>query len=274
MIQTEHNDGETSEGSEENESESSIVQRLPSISSIAKEDVKINFEFLRTTKVNNKWVYVIMIMKDTGFDADQIKIERSFSNFSDLHDRLKKECPYAVQSIDFPKKTMFRPTENEAVERSRYLKKYLTFVAHQGDVMKSNAFQHFFCIPHIKKATELLKCEEYSRSRTEYFLAFQLQKKLDANKEEIIPTICGAIETNKNLKDFKAVNDLGEECLSLLSDDNSNPYLLPLLYSVIDARKRLNLDTSQLQIKLRECDRKGKHDSEIETLRELLVRRY
>ena len=213
-------------------------------------------------------------MKDQECDFDQTLIERRFSDFEDLHKRLKKECPNAVRNIKFPRKTILRLTLNESIERGRHLGKYLMFVAHQKNVLKSVAFQHFFFIPHLKEATKMLKCENYKKSYQEYLLAYQLQKKLNSDSQDIIPTMCGVVETSKNLRDFKSVDSFGTECLLLLNYDVSNPYLLPLLHSVIDARRRMHLDVDNLQLKLRECDKKESHDSEIETLRELAVKRY
>ena len=62
----------------------------------------------------------------------------------------------------------------------------------------------------------------------------------------------------------------------MLDEDLSNPYLLPLIFSLKEARQHLSLDVQWLQQKYKECKELiGIHDHRsIKTLRELTSKRF
>lgn len=138
------------------------------------------------------------------------------------------------------------------------------------------AFKSFFYDRHLRSAFSFLSASVYEESCREFTLAYNLQKKLEDDVSEIIPTLCGLVEVYKNLKDYEKINYYGLECLRMLDEDLSNPYLLPLIFSLKEARQHLSLDVQWLQQKYEECKELiGIHDRRsIKTLRELASKRF
>ena len=216
-------------------------------------------------------------MEMPKLDSDRAIIERRYSDFYAFHTALLKECPAVAKIVTFPKKKMLTSNFDNAVieERSRQFEKYLRYIFHQEGVSETNAFQNFFYKPHLVEATQLLKCEDYKNSYNEYRLALQLEKKLNASKTEMIATMCGIVETLKNMKKFEQAEEMGSECLELMQYDVSNAYLLPLIHAVLEARKRLFMNVDGIKEKLKYCEKKTTFDIEsVKTLRELAVKRY
>lgn len=249
-----------------------------SIISIAADKMKVQFDIITTKIVHDssgKYVkYIVIVMEVPKMDCDRAIIERRFSEFSKLHNGLKKECPKTVANVPFPSKKFFSRNFDDTLieERSRKLEKYLRYVYHQPGVPETKAFRKFFYRPHLKEATQRLKCEEYRNSYDQYRLALQLQKKLGSNQDEMVVSMCGVVETCRNLKNYEEAEEIGSECLELLQYDVQNPYLLPLMHAVIDARKRLFMNTDGIKRKLKECEKVTAFDLEsIKTLRELSV---
>lgn len=222
---------------------------------------------------------MIIVMEVPGLDVDRAIIERRYNEFYTLQKGLRKECGDVMKQVPtFPRKRFFgRNFEKHHIEdRCRLFEKYLRFLYHQQGVIRSKAFQRFFIKPHLEKATERLKCEQFEESLTQYQLAAHLQRKLGrVDRDDMIVALSGVVETCKNLKDYKRVVSAGTECMEHLDYDLSHPFLLALMQSVIDARKREMLPLDELKAKFRDClDRSVYDQNSIKSLRELLVRRY
>lgn len=216
-------------------------------------------------------------MEVSRFDSDQAVIERRYSEFYQLNQSLRKECPKVMKDVKFPQKKLFsKKFEGQTVEdRMRMFEKFLRYIYHQESVIETKAFQNFFYRPHLRQATQHLKCESYEESYEEYRLALELQKKLGSSKQNKITSMCGIVETSKKLKEYERAETVGEECLDLLTYDVSDAFLLGLLQSVIDAKKRLRKPTEEMKAMLKECSRKcGCDQDSIQTLRVLLVKKF
>ena len=211
-------------------------------------------------------------------DRDKAIIERRFNDFEKLHTDLKAELPESIRNINFPKRRFFISNFSDKVieERVQRFQKYLNFIFHQDQVKDTVAFKSFFYNRHLHNASCLLNSWDYEASCKEFILAYNLQKKLEDDISEIIPTLCGLVEVYKNLKDYEKINYYGLECLRMLDEDLSNPYLLPLIFSLKEARQHLSLDVQWLQQKYKECKELiGIHDRRsIKTLRELTSKRF
>ncbi|XP_066917231.1 sorting nexin-20-like [Clytia hemisphaerica] len=283
-------DGENDGNEEDERNDRRAANEIPNV---PQEVMKINFDIIQTkviSKGRRKFtVYVIIVMETPGLDADKAIIERRYNEFNALHKGLRKEFPKVMKNVPhFPRKKFFGSSllKNLVEDRCRLFEKYLRYLYHQEGVAESKAFQKFFVKSHLKHATELLKCEQYEESCKQYQLAAHLQKKLGTgNMEDRIIALCGVVETCKNMSDYKLANIRGTECLEILKlssnptqYDVSNPFLLGLMTSVIDARKRENVDVQSwkgLDIDFRKCKEQSSngHD-QIESLRVLLVKKY
>jgi len=218
-------------------------------------------------------------METPHLDSDKAIIERRYNEFHALHKHLRKECPQVMKRVPaFPKKKFFGNSFQtyHIEDRCRLFEKYLRYLYHQDEVIGTKAFKEFFIKPHLKQATGLLKCEQYNESCTQYQLALHLQKKLGhTDRDDMVTAMCGVIETCKNMKDYKRAMETGNACLEFLNYDLSSPFLLGLMQSVMDARKREMVPLDDLKVKFRECLRHSACDPDsIKTLRELLVRRF
>lgn len=216
-------------------------------------------------------------MEMSTLDADQAVVERRYREFYELNQGLRKECPKVVKDVAFPKKKLFsKKFEGQTVEdRTRTFEKYLTYIYHQEGVIETKAFQKFFYRPHLKQATQHLKCESYDESYEEYRLALELQKKLGSSQHNLITSMCGIVETSSKLKEFERAERVGEECLDVMKYDVGDIYLLGLLQSVIEVKKSLRKPTEPMRGVLKECLKKAGCDREsIQSLRVLLVKKF
>ena len=221
-------------------------------------------------------LYTIIVTEVPGLDTDQAIIERRYSDFLNLHKRLKKECHAAIKSADFPKKELFGNYDNALLEaRSRKFEKYLCYIFHQQGICRAPSFKEFFYIPHLVRAAACLRSEDYDESYEQYLLGWQLQKKLQDTTNEIAITVCGLIEVLRMQKRLIDAEQYATQALDLFTFDLNNRYLLPLIRATIDLRNKLKIDYSWLQQKLRDCEARTPFDPDSPvTLRELAVKRF
>lgn len=211
-------------------------------------------------------------------DRDRAIIERRFNDFEKLHTDLKAELPESIRNINFPKRRFFISNFSDKVieERAQRFQKYLNFIFHQDQVKDTVAFKSFFYNRHLHNASCLLNSWDYEASCKEFILAYNLQKKLEDDISEIIPTLCGLVEVHKNLQNYEKVDHYGLECLTMLDKNLSNPFLLPLIRLLKELRQNLRLDGESLQLKYRKYkELLGIDDNQpIQTLREVISKRF
>ena len=182
-----------------------------------------------------------------------------------------------IPKITLPrKKISFNFRKGVIEERASVFASYLNHIFQQNHVKDTVAFKSFFYDRHLRSAFSFLSASVYEESCREFTLAYNLQKKLEDDVSEIIPTLCGLVEVHKNLQNYEKVDHYGLECLTMLDKNLSNPFLLPLIRLLKELRQNLRLDGESLQLKYRKYkELLGIDDNQpIQTLREVISKRF
>lgn len=190
--------------------------------------------------------YSVMVLRiDVGIDKDKGSVERSFSDFAVLNKALRKDFPSLLKDVNFPRKVLGQSTNlNPKLIESRRVafQTFLQTIYSHTEVRQHPAFQEFFHLPDLRKATDHLIGCELDAALPLFLNSLHLQVKLSDKVQEVIATLAAIVVL------FEGQNQLGDAArysmaaLKLIQDDDFCPYTIPLLGTLVRLMDKLQMD--------------------------------
>ncbi|XP_063951315.1 sorting nexin-21-like isoform X2 [Lytechinus pictus] len=219
-------------------------------------------------------LYSIAVLRTIGTDTSQAIIERRYSEFHELNSALKKHFPHAMESVVFPKKAVTGNYKHQFIaERSRAFEQYLSHTFQNDEIRMSVEFQEFFYNQDLRRAYRYMSKKNFEEALPLLQNALHLQEKMIGEKHhDTIRTSCAIIVVYlSRLESQPHVLGYAEKALSDIGDDETNPFLIPLLQTLIGVRWRLQKDKRDLEVRLSRYVKPGLGGGDMPTLEELVM---
>ncbi|XP_071487536.1 sorting nexin-21-like isoform X2 [Diadema antillarum] len=219
-------------------------------------------------------LYSIAVQRTIGSDTSQAIIERRYSEFHELNKDLRRRFPHIMDSVIFPKKAVTGNYKHQFIaERSRAFEHFLTQIFQHEDIRTSAEFQEFFYNQDLRRAYNYMLKRNFEEALPFLQNALHLQEKMIGERhQDTIRTLCAIIVVYlSRLESQPHVLGYAEKALSDIGDDQTNPFLIPLLQTLIGVRWRLHKDKRDLEARLAQYVKPGLPTCDMPTLEELIM---
>lgn len=219
-------------------------------------------------------LYSIAVLRTIGTDTSQAIIERRYSEFHHLNRELRKRFPHIMDSVAFPKKAVTGNYKHQFIaERSRAFEQYLTHTFQHDDIRMSAEFQEFFYNQDLRRAYGYMLKQNFEEALPLLQNTLHLQEKMIGEKHpDTIRTLLAIIVVYlSRLESQPHVLGYAEKALSDIGEDQTNPFLIPLLQTLIGVRWRLHRDKRDLEVRLSQYVKPGLTPCDMPTLEELIM---
>ncbi|XP_030646406.1 sorting nexin-20 [Chanos chanos] len=218
--------------------------------------IKLLFEIPSTRiiqKPASKYVlYQIVVIQSGSYDQKRVAIERRYSDFYHLHQRLLQEFSEELEEVVLPKKKLVGNfTEESISERCVALRDYLTQLYALRCIRRSQYFLEFFTRAELKLAYDLLRSGQFARALELLQTTLVLQEKLSGHDPGlVVPTLCALVVCHRDLDDIRAAFQTGQQAMPIVRRYGLNRYRCALLEVLVDLGYRLSLPVALLQEEL------------------------
>uniref|UniRef100_UPI00398EC057 sorting nexin-20 n=1 Tax=Pristiophorus japonicus TaxID=55135 RepID=UPI00398EC057 len=242
--------------------------------------IRLLFEIPETKIVEDqgsKYVmYKVVVIKSGTYDGSQAYIERRYSDFEKLHKNILKNFKEEIEEITFPKKIMagnFLP--EKIAERKLAFTDYLRQLYAIKDVRESDEFIEFFFLPEVREGYGCLRSGQYTRALNILLNVLSLQEKLYMRCYDRLVLALSAISVCcRDLGNIDGAYQFCEKGGLILHNYSRHKYLIPLLKVQITLGNELGKNMQHLQRKVTELEERHGSQSNLPSLKELVVREY
>ena len=223
--------------------------------------------------LHNSQLYSIAVLRTIRNDTSQAIIERRYSEFYQLNRDLRKRFPHIMDSIVFPKKAVTGNYKHQFIaERSRAFEQFLTHIFQHDEIRTSAEFQEFFYNQDLRRAYHYMVQQNFEEALTLLQNALHLQEKMIGEKHpDTVRTSCAIIVVYlSRLESHSHVLGYAEKALADIGEDQTNPFLIPLIQTLIGVRWRLHKDKRDLEVRLSQYVKPGL-EGDMPTLEDLVM---
>ncbi|XP_038662622.1 sorting nexin-20 [Scyliorhinus canicula] len=242
--------------------------------------IRLLFEIPETRTVEDegsKYVlYKVVVIKSGTYDGSQAYVERRYSDFEKLHKNILKDFKEEIEEITFPKKTMGRNFMQEKItERKLAFMDYLRQLHAIKDIRESDEFIEFFFLPEVQEGYNCLRSGQYVRALNCLLNVLSLQEKLCMRYyERLVLTLSAISVCSRDLGNIKDAYQFCEKGGLILHNHSCHKYLIPLLTFQITLGNELGKNMRDLQRKVTELEELHGYQSNLPSLKELVVQEY
>ncbi|XP_071958328.1 sorting nexin-21-like [Antedon mediterranea] len=195
-------------------------------------------------------LYTIAVKRSIGKDTSQALIDRRYTEFYLLNKVLKRKYPHIMEHVAFPKKAITGNYRHHFIaERSRAFEQFLTHIYTFEEIRNCPEFQDFFYNKDLKTAFKYISANDFQEAIPFLQNALHLQEKMLGEKhQDTIRTLCALVVAYSSLEDGDSHASAFAECaLQCIGEDESNPFFISLLQTVIGMRWRRGAEKRNLE---------------------------
>ncbi|CAE1287032.1 SNX21 [Acanthosepion pharaonis] len=227
---------------------------------------RVSFEVTSADKIKDGRsafvMYTVLISKNSGIDKMPTMIEKRYSDFDRLNNRLRKKFPYKMEDISFPKKLLTGNFTSETIaRRSRAFEQYLTHLYSISDVRYSEDFANFFYLKELKVAYNLMFECKYSEAIPILEKCLPVQEKVHSDMyPDILLTLCAIAASYHQLERPYMAQRYAETALGCIHNTNremDEAILVALLQLSIRVCWTLGKDKRDLESRLQALRQQG-----------------
>ncbi|XP_047453005.1 sorting nexin-20 isoform X2 [Mugil cephalus] len=220
--------------------------------------VKLLFEIPSTRIVQehlSKYVvYEVVLMRSGSFDSRRVSVQRRYSDFSRLHQRLQEEFQEEVEELVLPPKLLRGNFCPEKVSGRRLaLQDYLAQLFAARCVRHSPLFAGFLSDAEQRRAHELLRAGQFEGAVEQLQTVLEIQEKLLPWQKPtlLVPTLAALAVCYRDLEKPEQALGTAQRALPPVRRYGLKSYRAPLLELLVDLGYQLGRPVAQLQEELR-----------------------
>jgi len=228
-------------------------------------DIMFEIVFARTIESPNKKkhvAYTLMVRsKGAVEDPHPAVIERRYTDFLSLYNKLKKDFPPHMASLAFPKKALLGNFTPEMISsRSASFEEFLNFITTTPQVRDSPSIISFLQNRELQEAIQLIQDDQLDQAKPLVENCFWLMNKLQTDRAPVVlRALCLLVGITYQGRDPRA---LGLAALALrrfqgVCDTDLLKYYVPLLHTTIDLCQLNGKECQNIQDVLHDLKRKG-----------------
>ncbi|XP_048829500.1 sorting nexin-20 isoform X2 [Brienomyrus brachyistius] len=197
-------------------------------------------------------VYQIVLIKSGSYDSKQVFIERRYSDFERLHQRLLQDFSEELEDVGLPRKRLTGNFAEESItERRVAFRDYLAQLYAIRCIRKSPVFLDFFTRPELRLAHSCLRGGQYSQALEKLLHVLDLQEKLTQHSPcLLVPTLCAIMVCQRDLDEPARAFETGQQVMPLVRRYGLDRYRCPLLATLVDLGYQLGQPIAHLQEEL------------------------
>lgn len=227
---------------------------------------RVTFEVTSADKVKNGRstfvMYTVLISKNSGIEKIPTMIEKRYSDFDRLNNRLRKKFPYKMEEISFPKKLLTGNFTSETIaHRSRAFEQYLTHLFCISEVRYSEEFANFFYLKELHVAYSLMFECKYSEAIPILEKCLPVQEKVHSDMHpDVLLTLCAIAACYHQLERPYMAQRYAETALGCIHNSNRHTdeaILVALLQLSIRVCWTLGKDKRDLESQLQVLRQQG-----------------
>ncbi|XP_060693693.1 sorting nexin-20 isoform X1 [Hemiscyllium ocellatum] len=242
--------------------------------------IRLLFDIPETRTVEeqgSKYVmYKVVVIKSGTYDGSQAYAERRYSDFEKLHKNILRNFKEEIEGITFPKKIVAGNfMQEKIIERKLALMDYLGQLYAIKDIRESDEFIEFFYLPEVQEGYNCLRSGQYTTALNCLLNVLSLQEKLCMRYYDRLVLTLSAISVC--CRDLGNIDDAYQFCEKgglILPNHSRHKYLIPLLKVQINLGNELGKDMRHLQKKVTELEEQHGCQSNLPSLKELVVQEY
>ncbi|XP_061166614.1 sorting nexin-21-like [Saccostrea echinata] len=209
--------------------------------------------------------YTLSVSTEGDPDKTPGLIEKRYSDFSDLNTKLKKQFPKYMEHISFPGKLVIGNFTDETIaQRSRAFEQFLTHIFTIDSLRFSDEFKNFLYQEEMQKGVESIHGGDFSHCVTVMEKYLPVQERLQGDQHtDVVCTLCVLSVCHQKLGDRETALEYAESALSCINNDQTCPFLVPLLNHTIYLCWVLCREKSHLEARLAGLRDKGGKSEEL-----------
>ncbi|XP_062583019.1 sorting nexin-21-like [Saccostrea cucullata] len=230
------------------------------------------FEVIKAEKVSEGRSSFVRYTLSVSTEGEPEKtpgiIEKRYSDFSDLNTKLKKCFHKDMELISFPGKlVMGNFTDETIAQRSRAFEQFLTHIFTIDSLRFSDELKNFLYQERMQEGLESIHRGNFSHcvAVMEKYLPVQ-ERVMGDQHSDVVCTLCVLSVCHQKLGDREAALEYAESALSCINDDQTSPFLVPLLDHTIYLCWVLCREKSHLEARLGGLRDKGAKSEELLTV--------
>ncbi|XP_041048172.1 sorting nexin-20 isoform X2 [Carcharodon carcharias] len=242
--------------------------------------IRLLFEIPETRTVEDQGskyvVYKVVVIKSGTYDGSQAYVERRYSDFEKLHKNILKNFKEEIEEIIFPKKIVARNfMQEKIIERKLAFMDYLRQLYAIKDIRESDEFIEFFFLPEVQEGYSCLRSGQYTSALNCLLNVLSLQEKLCMRYyDRLVLTLSAISVCCRDLGNIEGAYQFCEKSGIILHSYSRHKYLIPLLKFQLTLGNELGKNMRHLQQKVTELEELHGCQSNLPSLKELVVQEY
>lgn len=222
-------------------------------------------------------VYEVVVMRSGSFESRRVSVERRYTDFLHLHQKLLEEFEEELEDVSLPRKHLTRNFSPEIIsERRLSLKDYLTKVHATGSVRHSPAFAAFFTEQEQKRAHTLLRAGQFRQALLQLQTVLEIQEKLLPWQKPtlVVPTLAAMAVCFRDLEEPEEAFGAAHRALPPVRRYQMKAYRVALLQLLVDLGYQLGKPVAQLQDEMTRLRDAERGEMSTRSLKEIVVRQF
>lgn len=222
-------------------------------------------------------VYDVVVMRSGSFESRRVSVERRYTDFLHLHQKLQEEFEEELEDVVLPRKHLTGNLSAEIMwERRRSLQEYLTRLNAIRCVRYAPVFAAFFSEQEQRRAHTFLRAGQFQQALVQLQNILEVQEKLLPWQKPtlVVPALAAMAVCFRDLEEPEQAFAAAHRALPPVRRYQMKPYRAALLELLVDLGYQLGRPVARLQeemLLLRDAER-GEVSSR--SLKELVVQQF
>ncbi|KAM7002363.1 sorting nexin-20 [Tautogolabrus adspersus] len=222
-------------------------------------------------------VYEVVVMRSGSFDSKRVSVERRYSDFSRLHQKLLEEFNEELEEVILPRKLLTGNFNPDIIsERRLALQDYLAKLYALRCVRHSPLFSTFFTEQEQRRAHSLLRAGQFEPAVELLQTTLQIQEKLLPWQRPslIVPSLSALAVCYRDLEEPEQAFSVAQRALPAVRRYGLKDYRAALLQLLLDVGYQLGRPVATFQEELTVLRDAERGEVSSRSLKEIVVQEF